>query len=107
MILSKFSVHEIADVKQRDELNAKLADDEFTQSEPRVWIISFDADGVAYNAGLRLGHRKDVADTINQYDIKLRVRDEQFDEDSFIPEATVADILRLVDAELQKRIQFV
>jgi len=54
-----------------------------------------------------LGRRKDVADTIDQYDIKLRVRDEQFDEDSFIPEATAADILRLVDTEMQKRIQFI
>jgi len=107
MVLSKFTVHEVTDVKQRDELNAKLADDEFIQTEPRVWIISFESDGVAYSAGFRLGRRKDVADTIDQYDIKLRVRDEQFDEDSFIPEATAADILRLVDTEMQKRIQFI
>lgn len=107
MVLSNFAVQEIADVKQRDELNGKLASEEFVQTDPRAWIASFDVDGVAYHAGVRLGHRKDVADDLTQYDIQLRIRDDQFDNDSFIPEATAADILRLVDAEIQKRIQIV
>jgi hypothetical protein len=105
MVLTNFQLFEITETKRRDDLNGKLANPgEFVQTRPNVWIASFDVDGVPYHAGIRLGHRIDVAEDIEQYDVQLRVRDEEFDSDSFIPEASVADITKLVGEQFEKRI---
>lgn len=105
MVLTNFQLFEITGVKQRDELNGKLANaGEFIQTKPNVWIASFDVDAVPYHAGIRLGHRIDVAADIEQYDVQLRVRDEEFDNDSFIPEAKVAEITKLVGEQFEQRI---
>jgi len=103
MQLTNFNIQEITDEKQRDELNEKLRDGEFIQTDPRCWVAEFDIDGVAYAAGIRIGHRAEIAADIIQQDIQLRIRDRSWEEDSFIPLATVADILRLVVAEIEKR----
>jgi hypothetical protein len=38
------------------------------------------------------------------YQVQLRVEEGEFDADTFIPEATVADIVKLVGDEFEKRI---
>jgi hypothetical protein len=103
MVLTNFKLHEITDAKLRDELNGKLAiDNEFTQSKPNVWIADFEADGVRYQAGIRLGHRHDVASDIEQFDVQLRIRDEDFDSDTFLSTWKIWEITKLVGEEFQK-----
>jgi hypothetical protein len=100
MELKNFNLHEITDTKLRDELNGKLAiDKEFTQTKPNVWIADFEAEGVRYQAGIRLGHRHDVAPAIEQADIQLRVRDEDFDNDTFLSVSKIQEISKLVGEE--------
>ena len=68
----------------------------------RVWLASFKVDGLQRVASVRLGHDNAVAPTIRQLDIQLRVNEEEFAKDVFIPEASAADILALVSEEAKK-----
>jgi hypothetical protein len=103
MVLTNFTLHEITDAKLRDELNGKLAiDDEFTQTKPNVWIADFEADGVRYQAGIRVGHRHDVAPDIEQSDVQLRIRDDDFDNDAFLSTWRIWEITKLVSQEFER-----
>ncbi len=106
MVLTNFQLTEITDKAQQDELNGILRreDPAFVQTSPNVWIASFNADRVPYHAAIRLGRRPDVADDLGGYQVQLRVREEEFDADSLIPEATVADITKLVGQEFEKTV---
>jgi hypothetical protein len=77
------------------------ASSEFISSDD-LWIASFDMDGETHHAGLRLGRRPDVAEDIEQLDILLRVREEAFDADKFIPEWDVGGITQAVYDEFMK-----
>jgi hypothetical protein len=57
-------------------------------------------DGLKRQAGVRRGRRANVAEDMDMIDVQLRVNQEELDEDSpHIPEAQVADIVRLVGEE--------
>lgn len=108
MQLADFSIKEITDVAKRDELNGHLKRERpgFVQTDKRVWMAAFKVDGLQRVAAIRVGHANDVAGDIIQLDIQLRVNEEEFDNDSFIPEASAADILALVSKEVEKRVRF-
>jgi hypothetical protein len=99
MLLSNFTVRRLT---QQEFVLAKKtwASDDFLPTEP-YWLAAFEIDGQPYLAGLRSGRRKDVAEDVRQIDIQLRIPDAAFDEDSFIPEAQVAAILRAVNDKLE------
>ena len=106
MNLTNFQLVEITDISKRDELNAilKREDGGFVQTSANVWIASFEADGVLRHAAIRLGRRPDIADDLKGYQVQLRVEEAELDADTLIPEATVADIVKLVGDEFEKRI---
>lgn len=108
MNLTEFSIKEITDAAQRDELNGYMKRDRpgFVQTDERVWMAAFKIDGVQRVAAIRVGHDGDVAEDITQQDIHLRVNEEEFDNDSLIPEASAADILALVSKEVEKRVRY-
>jgi len=108
MQLTDFSIKEIADTTKRDELSGYMKRDrpDFVQTDERVWMETFRIDGVHRVAAVRAGHSKDIAEHIQQLDIHLRVNEEECDNDSFIPEATVSEILPMVSAEVEKRVRY-
>jgi hypothetical protein len=102
--LSDFRLDEITDANLRAQLQEKLAiDDEFVPTTPRVWIADFKAGGVRYQARIPMGHRNDVASDIVQADVQLRIRDEDFDNDTFLSVSKIRDISKLVGDEFEKR----
>lgn len=107
MQLTDFSITEVVDPKKRNELNGYLFRERpaFIQTDPRVWLASFKIDGEQRVVAVRIGHAQDVAADIIQLDIQLRVNEEEFDNDSFIPEASAAGILALVSKEIGKRVR--
>ena len=108
MKLTDFSIAEVTDATKRDELNNYLKRDRpgFVQTDARVWMAAFKIDGGQRVAAIRAGHANDVASDIIQLDMHLRVNEEEFDNDSFIPEASAADILALVSKEVVRRVRF-
>jgi hypothetical protein len=106
MKLTNFSLGEITDTAKRDELNSimKREDGAFVPTSVRVWMASFEAEGIPRHAAIRLGRRPDIADDLKGYQAQLRVEESEFDADTFIPEATVADIVKLVGEEFEKRV---
>ena len=104
MTITNFRLHKLSR-EHSDALKEKLANPgEFTPSEDNAYIAEFEVDGVPYHAGIRLGRRTDVAEDIEQYDAQLRIRDESWETDSFIPEWTVADILKLLRPMIDKEL---
>lgn len=104
MVLTNFRLDEVTDANLRAEFHRKLAiDDEFVVTSPRVWIANFEIDGTHYEAGIRLGHRHDVAPDIEQADTQLRVRERDFDNDSFLSVWKIQEITKLVGDEFAKR----
>lgn len=63
---------------------------------------TFEIDGQKHQAGIRRGRRVDVADDTDQINVQLRVREDAFDVDTFIPEAKVADIVKAVSEKFEK-----
>ena len=106
MKLTDFSIKEITDAAQRDELSGYMKRDRpgFVQTDERVWMAAFKIDGVQRVAAIRVGHDGDVAEDIIQQDIHLRINEEEFDNDVLIPEASAADILALISPEVEKRL---
>jgi hypothetical protein len=102
MELRNFRLDEITDANLRTQLNSKLADGEFVPTSPRVWIADFVADGVRYQAAIRLGHRAEIASDIEQVDVQLRIRDEDFDADTFLSMWKIAQVTKAVGDEFQK-----
>ena len=108
MQLTDFFIKEVTDTAKRDELNDHLKRErpQFVQTDERVWMAVFKIDGLQRVAAIRVGHANEVAADIIQLDIQLRVNEQEFDNDSFIPEASAADILVLVSKEVEKRVRF-
>ena len=106
MNLTDFSIIEVTDAAKRDELLGYMKRDRpgWVESNGRVWMAAFKIDGVQRVAAIRAGHANDVAGDIQQLDLHLRVNEEEFDNDKFIPEASAADILALVSKEVEKRL---
>jgi hypothetical protein len=72
------------------------ADSDFVPDDKNYWLATFTVGKLRYQAGIRLGHRRDVAANMLQCDTQLRVPEEKFGEDGFIPEAEVAEITKAV-----------
>jgi hypothetical protein len=108
MKLTDFSIIEVTDSAKRDELLGYMKRDRpgWVETKGRVWMAAFKIDGVQRVAAIRVGHDGDVADDMVQQDIHLRVNEEEFDNDTFIPEAAAGDILALVGAEVKKRVRY-
>jgi len=97
MELTNLKFYEITDANLRAEFSRKLdIDEEFVQTQPNVWIAEFEADGTKYEAGIRLGHRHDVAADIEQTDLQLRVREVDFDHDAFLSVSRIMEISKAV-----------
>jgi len=79
----------------------KWASAEFIQSG-EYWLATFEINGVKHHAGVQRGRRAEVAEGIDQFEVQLNVREEAFDNDTFIPEAEVADITRAVGEAFEK-----
>jgi len=84
-----------------DLANKKFASPEFIPTN-EVWLASFEVDGVKRQAGIRRGRRVDVAANMDMVDVQLRVGEEEFDADKFIPESKVAEITKAVSREFLK-----
>ena len=101
MVMTNFTVRrltpaEVLVAKREWDGNGFIATGEY-------WLAEFQIDGLKRRAGIMRGRRPDVAHDIDQFDIQLRINQEELDEDTpAIPEAQVAEILRIVDAEWQK-----
>jgi hypothetical protein len=63
----------------------------------------FNKRSVRYQAGIRVGHRHDVASDIVEADVQLRIRGEDFDNDRFLSVSKIRDISKLVGDEFEKR----
>jgi hypothetical protein len=106
MNLTDFSIIEVSDAAKRDELLGYMKRDRpgWVETKGRVWMAAFKIDGVQRVVAIRAGHASEVAEDIQQLDLHLRVNEEEFDKDKFIPEASAADILALVSPEVEKHI---
>jgi len=100
MVLTNFTARKLHN-GDLEEAKAKWASPEFISSDD-LWLASFEMNGEKPYAGIRLGRRIDVAEDIEQLDVQLRVRDEAFDSDTFIPEWGVAEITRAIYDEFLK-----
>lgn len=101
MAISNFAVRRLtpAEIELAKEL---WADKEFLPTN-EYWLADFEIDGIKRQAGIRRGRRHDVAEDIDQFDVQLRINQEELDEDRpLIAEAQVADIVRAVGEEFQK-----
>jgi hypothetical protein len=100
MEIKNFSVRKLA--PSESALAAKKwASAEFIQSG-EYWLVTFEINGVQHHAGIQRGRRAEVSADIDQFEVQLNVRDEDFDNDTFIPEAQVADITRMVGEEWER-----
>ncbi len=79
----------------------KWASSEFIQSG-EYWLATFEINGVQHKAGIQRGRRAEVAEDTDQFEVHLRVREEDFDNDVFIPEAEVANITKAVGEAFEK-----
>jgi hypothetical protein len=78
------------------------ANKEFIPSND-YWVAAFEADGEKRYAGICRGRRVDVAEGTYQLDFQLRVNEEEFDADTFIPETKAAEILKAFSEVIMKR----
>ncbi len=100
MELKNFSVRKLTPAESA--LAAKKwVNPEFIQSG-EYWLVTFEIGGVQHHAGIQRGRRTEVAADIDQYEVQLNVRDEDFENDTLISEAQVADITRAVGEEWEK-----
>lgn len=95
-------------VRKLDNTNGKLdlakkewANKEFIPSED-YWIAAFDVDGKKRYAGICRGRRVDVPDDIAQFDFQLRINEEEFEADVFLPESQAAEILKAVSEKFME-----
>ena len=99
MVITNFLVRKLDDTHGELATAKKMwANPEFIPSD-EFWLATFEVESQKYQAGIRRGRRTDVAEDIPQIDVQLRVPEEAFDADSFIPESDVADITKAVGEE--------
>ena len=102
MVITNFVVRKLDNTRGELDLAKKeWANPEFIPSD-EFWLATFEIDGEKHQAGIRRGRRVEVADDMEQVDVQLRVREEAFDADVFIPEADVAGIVKAVSEEFEK-----
>jgi hypothetical protein len=101
MVIRNFSVRRLTPAERK--LAEKLwADGEFLPTD-EYWLADFEIDGMKRQAGIRWGRRADVAPDMRQFNVQLRVNQEELDEDiPLIAEAQVADIVKVVSQEFEK-----
>lgn len=106
MNLTEFSIKEITDKAKHDALLASMKRDrpKFVETQGRVWMASFKINGLQRVVAIRAGHDHDVDPSLLQLDLHLRVNEDEFDTDNFIPEAEAGSILALVSPEVEKQI---
>jgi len=103
MELANFTVRKLDNAHgDLDLAKGKLASPEFISSDD-IWIAAFDIEGIRHEAAIRRGRRTDVAEDTDQIDIQLRVSEQEFDSDTFIPESRVAEITAAVGDEFIRR----
>jgi hypothetical protein len=102
MVIKNFTVRKLDNtLGELDLAKKKFASPEFISTN-EVWLASFEVDGVKREAGIRRGRRVDVAEDMDMIDVQLRVNEQEFDADTFIPESQVAEITKAVYAEFLK-----
>ena len=102
MVITNFVVRKLDNTRGELDLAKKaLANSEFIPSDD-YWVAAFEIDGEKRYAGICRGRRVDVADDITQFDFQLRVNEEEFDADTFMPEAQAAAILKAASEEFIK-----
>ena len=101
MVLTNFAVRKLTPAEL--ELAKGLwADGEFLPTD-EYWLAEFEIGGLKRQAGIRWGRRVDVAADMQQFDVQLRINQEELDEDiPLIAEAQVADIVKAVAEEFEK-----
>jgi hypothetical protein len=103
MVITNFIIKKLDNSSGKLELAKKeWANKEFIPSDD-YWVASFEVDGEMRYAGVCKGRKVDVAGDITQFDFQLRVNDEEFDADAFIPESQAAEILKAVSEEFMNR----
>lgn len=101
MTLSNFAVRRLT-AGELELAKGLWASGEYLPTE-EYWLADFEIDGLKRQAGIRRGRRANVAEDIDQFDIQLRINQEELDEDvPLIAEAQAADILTIVRAEWEK-----
>jgi len=99
MVIKNFTVRKLDNTHgELDLAKEKFASPEFISSDD-LWLASFEIEGKKREAGIRRGRRVDVAEGTDMVDVQLRVNEEEFDADAFIPESDVAEITKAVYAE--------
>jgi hypothetical protein len=101
MVISNFEVRRLTpgEIELAKEL---WADSEFIPTD-EFWIADFEVDGMKRQAGIKWGRSVDVAADMQQFNVQLRINQEELDEDiPLIPEAQVADIVKAVSEEFEK-----
>jgi hypothetical protein len=104
MVLINFKVRKIDNtLGELDLAKKKFASPEFLPTND-FWLASFEVDGegLKREAGIRRGRRVDVAPGTDMIDVQIRIAEEEFDADRFIPESNVAEIARAVSEEFIK-----
>src|SRR5271170_1600298 len=101
MIITNFVVRRLTPAEI--ELAKTLWENEEFVPSGEYWLADFEIDGLKRQAGIRSGRRSDVSKDMEQFDIQLRVNQNELDEDvPLIPEAQAADVLTVVSAEWEK-----
>ncbi len=101
MVLTSFTVRRLTP-EERELAKGLWASGEFLPTD-EYWLAEFKIDGLKRQVGIRRGRRADVAEDMDQFDIQLRINQEELDEDvPLIAEAQAADILTIVRAEWEK-----
>jgi hypothetical protein len=101
VVLTNFAVRRLTP-EERELAKGLWASGEFLPTD-EYWLAEFEIDGLKRQAGIRRGRRADVAEDMDQFDIQLRISQEELDEDvPLIAEAQAADILTIVRAEWEK-----
>jgi len=105
MVLKNLTVRRLNNtLGELDLAKKKFASPEFIPTTDDLWVVSFEVEGegLKREAGIRRGRRIDVAEGTDMIDIQLRVAEEEFEADTFIPESNVAEITKAVSAEFIK-----
>jgi hypothetical protein len=104
VVIKNFSVRKLDNTLGELELaKKKFASPEFIPTN-EFWLASFEieGEGLKREAGIRRGRRVDVAEDMDMIDVQIRVAEEEFAADKFIPESNVAEIARAVSEEFIK-----